>query len=155
MNKRLYLDLDGVLADFDKYFFDNFGVEAKDIKDDVMWDHIFSIPMFFRNLPPCPGALEFFKDVKHLDPIILTACPKADYRNAAINKRDWVREHLSSDIMVLPVMGGKNKALFMHAKGDVLVDDFASNIKHWNNHGGCGIVHKHFPATLRELEDHF
>lgn len=150
--KQIYLDLDGVMADFDLFFVETFKKNHLVIDDEEMWNHIFSLPTFFRDLPPCPGALEFFESIRDLDPVILTACPKTDYKNAAINKRNWVREHLGSDVPVLPVLGGKNKSLFMHEAGDILIDDFVSNIKHWNNLGGYGIHHKSFDETNEKLK---
>lgn len=144
---KLFLDLDGVMADFDAYFVSYFQEDHKQMSDSKMWKMIEGHGDFFRNLPPCPGALEFFQGIKDLNPIILTACPKTFYSNAAIQKRKWVRKHLSPDIMVLPVLGGKNKPLFMHDFGDILIDDFGSNCESWVDHGGLAIVHENFTST--------
>ena len=129
IKRNVYLDLDGVMADFESYFETAFGYLHNSVSDDVMWKTINSHPKFFRNLPPCNGAIEFFKSIEHLDPIILTACPKTNYNAAALQKKEWVREHLSDTCWVLPVLGGRNKALFMHNIGDILIDDYESNIK--------------------------
>lgn len=150
--RKLYIDLDGVMADFDKHFIDLFGIESNKLDDPVMWKWINSHGSFFRDLPMCEGALDFFKSVLHLDPIILTACPKTNYPAAAIQKREWVREHLSTEIQVIPMLGGVNKKLFMHSQGDVLIDDFEKNCKSWREHGGMAIQHKNFRSTKKELE---
>jgi hypothetical protein len=48
--KRLYLDLDGVMADFDGTFPAVFGLDHRDMADDDMWLKINGHPSFFR---PC------------------------------------------------------------------------------------------------------
>lgn len=151
MNTRLYIDLDGVMADFDKYFLQEFGVESQKLDDPTLWKWINGHGNFFRNLPLCEGALEFFRSVEHLNPTILTACPKSNYAVAAVQKRQWVYEHLSKDVTVIPMMGGKNKRLFMHAPGDILIDDFEKNCIPWAEHGGIAILHKDFESTRDNL----
>lgn len=149
--RRLYLDLDGVMADFDAHFPALFGVDHRDMLDDDMWAKINGAPSYFRDMPMCPGAREFFELVRHLEPIVLTACPKSDYANVARQKREWVREHLSKGTTVLPVMGGRNKALFMHQPGDVLVDDLDRNCTVWAEAGGAAILHRNFVVTANMI----
>lgn len=154
--RNLYLDLDGVLAGFDAYFPALFGIDHRGMADDAMWRQITSHGTYFRDMPVCPGALDFYSDVRHLNPIILTACPKSDYARVAVQKREWCREHLSDDVTVLPVMGGRNKPLFMHREGDVLVDDFAHNCEAWVKAGGIAIEHNgDFERTLIEVRYRF
>lgn len=148
---RLYLDLDGVMADFDAHFPATFGLDHRGLADDDMWETINRHPSYFRDMPPCEGAKAFFDTIAWADPIILTACPKSNYAHVARQKRAWVREHLSTTCIILPVMGGRNKPLFMHAPGDILIDDFEKNIKAWNDEGGTGILHRDFMATADQL----
>ncbi|MGO4738601.1 hypothetical protein AB4099_18785 [Bosea sp. 2KB_26] len=152
MRTRLYLDLDGVMADFDAHFPAVFGLDHRGMADDAMWQTINAHPSYFRDMPPCPGAIEFFREIAHLDPIVLTACPRTNYANAATQKRAWVREHLSTSITVLPVMGGHNKPLFMHAPKDILIDDFRRNTEAWSAAGGVSILHQDFRDTRLQLQ---
>jgi hypothetical protein len=153
MSRRIYLDLDGVMADFDGTFPSVFGLDHRDLADDAMWLHINGLPSFFRDLPPMNGAVEFFRTIEHLDPIILTACPKSNYAHVATQKVEWVRAHLSAHVTVLPVLGGSSKPLFMHAKGDILIDDFRRNTEAWSNAGGHAILHRGFDGTAAALEE--
>ena len=153
MNKRLYLDLDGVMADFDSLFPRLFNVDHRGLADAEMWRHINAHPTYWLDMPLFDGALEFLKEIEHLSPIILTACPKSNYENAARQKREWCRRHFGSGITVLPVAGGSAKPLFMHAPGDVLVDDFIKNIDAWEAASGTGIHHLSFEATLKAIAD--
>jgi 5'-nucleotidase len=148
---NLYLDLDGVMSDFDGQFLSVFGVSHKGMNDDVMWNHINSNPTFFLDMPMCEGAAEFFRDITFLNPTILTACPSSDYRSVALQKREWVRKNLSKEINILPVIGGKNKCLFMQNPGDILIDDFEKNCIPWDELGGISITHKNFEDTRKIL----
>lgn len=152
MKPRIYLDLDGVMADFDAHFPAVFGLDHRGMADDDMWATINAHPSYFRDMPVCPGAKQFFGEIEHLSPIVLTACPRTNYAHVARQKRAWVREHLSATITILPVMGGRNKPLFMHEAGDILIDDFERNTKAWEDEGGVAILHQSFRQTERELD---
>jgi hypothetical protein len=152
MTRRIYLDLDGVMADFDGSFPAVFGLDHRSMADDDMWLKINGHPTFFRDLPPMVGAVDFFRSIEHLEPIILTACPKSNYAHVATQKVEWVRAHLSAHVTVLPVLGGSSKPLFMHAKGDILIDDFRRNTEAWAAAGGHAILHRGFEGTAAALE---
>ncbi|WP_430912862.1 5' nucleotidase, NT5C type [Methylobacterium sp. sgz302541] len=149
--RRLYLDLDGVMADFDAHFPAVFGLDHRGMADDAMWKTINAHPSYFRDMPPCAGAIAFFRSIEHLRPIILTACPRTNYPHVARQKRAWVREHLSEHVTVLPVLGGRNKPLFMQEPGDVLIDDWDRNTEAWEKAGGVAILHRDFEATAAAL----
>ena len=150
---RLYLDLDGVMADFDGDFPAVFGIDHRSLADEEMWARINCHASFFRDLPLMPGALDFYDSIKHLQPTILTACPKTNYAHVAGQKRAWVREHLSPDATVLPVLGGYNKPLFMHSPGDILIDDWGKNCDAWRKAGGVAIKHEgDFAVTATALK---
>jgi len=139
---RIYLDLDGVMADFDAHFPALFGVNHKDLLDDEMWSKINSHPSYFRDMPLCAGAKDFYLSwlYQDIEFNILTACSKSNYANVATQKRAWVREHLGW-ATVLPVLGGRNKWLFMNAPGDILIDDWEKNTIPWVENGGRAILH--------------
>ena len=148
---RVYLDLDGVMADFDAHYPAEFGQDHKSMADDDMWAKINAHPTYFEDMPLCPGAADFFAEIRHLKPIILTACPRTNYAHVAGQKRRWVHKHLSAELTVLPVMGGHNKHLFMHSPGDVLIDDYEKNCTPWGASGGVAILHKSFSETRARL----
>lgn len=154
---RIYLDLDGVMADFDTHFVEYFGLDPQSLSDDVLWKKINSYHDFYANLPLMEDALMLFDYLweRQYDGgvSILTACPRSNYKNAAIQKRAWVRKHLSTDITVIPMMGGVNKAMFMHEPGDILIDDMEKNCKAWEELGGKAIVHKSAVDTIAQLKE--
>lgn len=153
--RRLNLDLDGVLADFDRGYLERFGKLPSEVDDAELWRNLNATPDFFDSLHPMPGALLAFAWLRPLSPQILTACPRTNYHDAAANKRRWVRRHLGQDVTVLPCMGGINKPVFMHAPGDVLVDDMPKNVAAWRAAGGVAVLHEDWPTTLDALANIF
>jgi len=154
---RLFLDLDGVMADFDDHFEALWdytpAAYCEKFGDDAMWQLIHSHGNFFRELPPMPGALLHYRDIlQEYRPIILTACPRSNYDAVAQQKIAWVREHLGDDVLVIPTFGGSTKRLFVTQPGDILIDDFERNTKAWEAAGGLAIHHTgDWEATLDKL----
>lgn len=154
--RRLYLDLDGVLADFDRGYLEHFGKLPSEVSDEELWQNLNATPDFFDSLHPMKGAMLAFAGLRALSPAILTACPRTNYHEAAANKRRWVHRYLGQDVTVLPCMGGTNKPVFMHAYGDVLVDDMPKNVNAWRAAGGVGVLHEgDWDDTLNRLAEIF
>jgi hypothetical protein len=157
MARRIFLDLDGVMFDFDGHFYELFNADPPSkggVDDATMWHLIHNHGSFFRTMPLFPGAKEFFDALvtRGLDPIILTAASKSHYAEMAVQKRAAVREHLSTNHLVLPVAGGSAKPLFMHAPGDILIDDWIKNCDRWTKAGGQAIHHNgRFEETLLRI----
>ena len=148
----VFVDSDGVCADFETAYEDFFQHRHDSVADAEMWKNINAHGQFFANLPLIPGTLDFIRDVRVThDVVILTACPKSDYQRAALQKKEYFKK-VDPDLIVLPVLGGKNKYLFMQKPGDVLIDDFEKNIEPWNAAGGFGIVHKNWVDTAAILK---
>jgi 5'(3')-deoxyribonucleotidase len=153
--RKIFIDLDGVCADFERGFLDMFGVRHDSMSDKDMWKTIDTHDSFFRSLPVMDesvwGNLQRIDDTYGVDNVIfLTACPHTNYQKHASAKKRWVREWLG-DYHVLPVRGGRNKYLFMHRHGDVLIDDFAKNVIPWREAGGHGILHTDWNSTMQQL----
>lgn len=146
--RRLFFDLDGVGAGFDEHYLKHFGKDLRvvgAVTDEELWSNIDGYDGdFFYDLPVIPEALLVFKEFKAMgyDPIILTACPKENYKYIADQKHDWTREKFDEDQLVIPIVGGKNKARLVQWAGDVLVDDFIKNITAWEEAGGTGVWHQ-------------
>ena len=77
---KLWLDCDGVLANFDKRFLElSGGISGKDYEDTygskAFWKLIRNDDEFFYNLELMPNAMKLWDWCKPLDPTILTGCP--------------------------------------------------------------------------------
>ena len=96
MNRvRLFLDCDGVLADFDAGARALLGMtpakfEARHGRREF-WRRIAMAPNFYQTLPEMPDARRLFDAVEHLQPTILTGLPVGNW--AAPQKVAWAAEH--------------------------------------------------------------
>lgn len=140
MKQQLWIDLDGVLCDFLGGFQRKFGIDFFSIPEEDAWVLVKEQPNLWAELDPLPGAKIFWSTIKEYKPIILTAVPKTSFITSAQNKREWIRNHLGHDILMIPCQGGYNKAGYITQPGDILVDDMKKNIDPWNKHGGRGIL---------------
>ena len=113
---KIYFDLDGVLADFDRGVmelagFDRNGATANSgIKDDDMWQAIAKVPNFYDKLELIPGAKELFDAVyqKYGDKVeILTGIPKPkrNITTAAEDKTPLLLLLFSKSCAILPTTG--------------------------------------------------
>ena len=151
---HLFLDLDGVLADFDAGFRQLFGLsssafEAKHGKREF-WRRIARADNFYGSLPLMPDAMELFDAVRHLDPTILTGLPLGNW--AAPQKVEWAAEHFPGTRIITTMARDKYK----HMTGmDVLVDDREQHRDKWEDAGGTFVTHKNAERSLAALRDIF
>lgn len=152
--RRLYLDCDGVLADFDAGVQRLLGTAPQDFKDRhgkaEFWSRLALAPDFYALLPEMPDARELFDAVKHLDPVILTGLPSGDW--AAPQKVRWAAEHFPGTRIITVLAVDKRTHC---AEGDVLVDDKLEHRHLWERAGGVFIQHRGAKETLRELSAYF
>lgn len=151
---KVYLDLDGVMADFDAGFVRLFGRIPHHDMTDAEWAIVHADGDFFETLPLCQGAMGLFNSLP-ADLSVLTACPRSNYQDVARQKRNWVRKHLGQHVTVLPVLGSHNKPLFMHSPGDILIDDYGKNCREWQAAGGIAIKHEGVLSTIQQFKEHY
>jgi hypothetical protein len=148
--RQLYLDCDGVLADFDAGAAALLGMKPRAFEHrhgiGKMWARLAAADDFYGTLPLMPGATELFAGVRHLDPIILTGLPLGKW--AAPQKVRWAAEHFPGTRVITCMARDKRN----HARdGDVLVDDMLKYRHLWEEKGGIFVHHRNAPETLREL----
>ena len=152
-NPRLYLDCDGVLADFDTAFKHHFGTTPKSYENkygtNKFWETIkIKTPNFYRELPLMKDAKELFDATKELRPLILTGCPKGGW--AEPQKLAWGQEHFKGTPMI--VCKSVDKRNFCQP-GDILVDDRTKYEKLWIEAGGIFVHHKNTLSTIQTLKN--
>ena len=155
---RVYLDMDGVLADFFGEWSRISDVDHyKDINDveaklQLVRDH----PTFWIDLPMLPHAKALVKTVieKYGEYRICSKPLEGDVRSKP-GKMDWIKKHLS-DMMPVEIVLTADKAKYAMHEGvpSILVDDFGVNINAWKASGGIGIKYDDsaFPQVEKILE---
>lgn len=151
---QLYLDLDGVLADFYAHYKALFGVEVthETMDKNLIRNHPGG---FFLQLPEMPDARELWNGVLDLGlkPIVLTAAgPDAFKDGVAQQKLDWVRLHFGGEFKVIVTRAAKKWTYANH--GDVLVDDYPRYKANWELWaGGRFILHTSAKSSLEQLRE--
>ncbi|HEY0757831.1 MAG TPA: hypothetical protein VGD59_01095 [Acidisarcina sp.] len=153
MVRQIFLDCDGVLADFDSLAIDVFGRHPREAQDLLgtaeFWRLIQLHGEFYRDLPIMAGAIELYEAVAHLNPIILTGCPRGGWSEP--QKVAWAAHHFPGvRIITCP---SKDKYLHMLNAGDVLVDDYLRYKDLWLAAGGVFVHHVSAEVSIHRLAD--
>ena len=158
---KVYLDMDGVLADFDQRFRDLSGMEPSEFENKygrkAFWDLIDEEHKikFWVGIKPMDGASALVDAVKDYDYELLTS-PSAK-KQSYLGKILWVKNHTGDVFPSKPRINFK-KAKEKHlvkpqlAKTDILIDDREDTIGRWNTAGGTGIVYKSIGQVLNDLK---
>ena len=150
MKRQLYLDCDGVLADFDKGATAVLGLPPKAFEQrhglGRFWQKLAQAPDFYFSLPLMPDAMRLFDAVRHVQPIILTGLPRGNW--AADQKVRWAAQHFPGTRIITTMARDKRN----HASaGDVLVDDQLRHAHLWEEMGGIFVHHREVDDTLEKL----
>ena len=149
--KKIYFDMDGVLADFDRGVRELCNMDplpqSEDQPvgyDDELWSKVREAGHFYDKLEIIPGSKELFDYVynKYGDKCeILTGVPKPrrDITTAGDDKISWVRRLLSKNIKV-NIVWREDKPDYCTGKDCILIDDYELNIREWENCGGTGLL---------------
>lgn len=154
MSRQLYLDCDGVLADFDTGATAILGLPPTPYEKRHgpvrFWRKLAEAPDFYFGLPLLPDAMALFEAVRHLDPIILTGTPRGNW--AADQKVRWAVKHFPGTRIITTLARDKRE----HCKeGDVLVDDQLRHAPLWREAGGIFVHHRNAASTLGKLAKYF
>lgn len=150
---QIFLDCDGVLADFDQGAAAVLGMAPRAFQAKFglgrFWSKLARAGEFYADLPLMADARVLFDAVAHLDPIILTGCPRGGWAEA--QKVAWAAEHFpGTKIITCMAADKRNHAL----AGDLLVDDTLTHLHRWEEMGGIFIHHKSAAASIRALGHH-
>ena len=147
---RLFLDADGVLADFDLGARRILHISPKDYIElhgrTAFWDRLARAPSFYGTLHEMPDARDLFEAVKHLEPTILTGLPLGDW--AAPQKVEWATEHFPGVPIVTCLACDKHKHM---NPGDVLVDDREKHRAAYEKAGVIFVHHRNAKDSIRRL----
>lgn len=135
-NLTIYLDMDGVLANFDK------AVQSMKHIYDQPWLHIEN---FFLNLEPIGTPNQKIEELQSLGykVYILTKVDISDNPFRAMDKRKWISNHIpclsQEEVIIVPINEEKTKYLRSDIRHSVLLDDYKENLLDWEKKGGISV----------------
>ena len=159
---QLFVDLDGVLADFDHGVEELTGSRPAQLSPKAMWPRLARTPAFYARLPWAQDGPELWQRVAPLDPVILTGLPRGNW--AKPQKLAWCERELGPEVPVITCMS-REKAdravewIAEHRNGTadrvtpVLIDDREKLREAWEAAGGIFIHHIDAPTSVARLAD--
>jgi len=159
----VYLDMDGVLADFFGGIEKMYGVEnwkqltndkTKDLKKEVI--NRITGTDFFATLPKFATADQLIALVKKFTGgtfSINTSPLRGDHENSGKYKKVWIANNIEAPAEVV-VTGRKETYAKDKASGtpNILIDDRPINIQRWQTAGGYGILYQANRDPLTKVE---
>ena len=157
----IYLDMDGVVADFDNRFKDLSGMMPQEYVDKYgkndFWDLIDEKHKvsFWRGIEIMPGAKKLVNYVSQYPYEMLTA-PSVK-KQSVIGKSLWVKDKVGT------LYPSKPKVTYRSAKQkhtvkpkltkfDILIDDKGSTIDRWDAAGGTAIFYQNADQVINDLK---
>ena len=149
---EVYLDMDGVLADFFGPVAKHHGVtkwrdaRKERAKFNSKIDKIAKRPGYFKNLKPLPNAGKLVNGVLKIvdDYNILSSPLLSNVEQSSREKNEWLQKHLRKHQPRSIIFDHEKFKFAKQADGtpNVLIDDYETNIKLWEANGGIGILYK-------------
>lgn len=159
-NYKIFVDLDGVLADFNAgmkklvHGYDETKADSDPKMKKRMWAAVSKYSKeggkVWGELPLMKDAMKLWEYVsKYPNTEILTATGNPIH-GAEEQKRDWVKRHFGN-VKVNVVRLSKDKALYAKPN-HILIDDREKSIIPWVEVGGIGILHSDANSTIEQLK---
>jgi hypothetical protein len=156
MIDKIYLDMDGVLCNFEKRYTELYNESPNSSRDKKSWSENwtdFIMTKQFETLDIFPGAIELLRYVRRTElPIeMLTSSGGAKYHNLVAEQKDiWLKKQgLAYKRNVVPQRSLKASYA---TPNTILIDDTEDVIAVFNKAGGIGILHKDIGETLQTLD---
>ena len=159
---EIFVDMDGVLADFFGEWQKLIGKGWRDVEGDALQPALQAIrdkDDFWLSLPMtsnAKGLLNLIKDVKGSYNIL--SAPLAGDKKAEPHKREWIKKNLSffPPKNVIITSDKQKYATQPDGTPNILIDDFGSNISKWEGAGGVGFKHKDhkFERTAKNIKQY-
>ena len=158
----IYVDMDGVIADFDQRFLDLAKMTPNEYKDkhgiQKFWDFIDeeNKVTFWTGIPVMDGAKNLIDYVSKYDYEILTA--PSIKKQSEEGKKIWLRDinpNLFPNTPKLNFKSSKEKHLIKPTltKNDILIDDRGTTIDTWEAAGGTGIKYTSAGQAIKDTKE--
>lgn len=148
----IYLDMDGVIVNFDKQFEEAFGMPPREFEEgfgtEMFWKKIEERGVgFWRGMEWMPGGQELYNRISQFDHYLLSSPSRSE--TSKIGKHMWKKDNTPGTKLILA--RSYNKKNYAD-KSNILIDDRESNIQQWRDAGGIGILYKSAEQVNAELD---
>ena len=152
MDYKIYLDMDGVLVDFDQQFKDLTGMMPREFEakhgSTGFWEAIDKAGVgFWRGMSWMPGGEALYNRASQFNHELLSSPSRSEL--SKIGKRLWRRDKTPSTKLTLSRSYLKKNYA---APNHILIDDREDNIQQWRDAGGIGILYKSAEQVNAELD---
>lgn len=150
---KIFIDLDGVLADFERGVTGVTGKTVEELEVRAMWKALAAHPEFYTGLEWTPDGRTLWEYVKDRSPTVLTGLPLGNW--AKPQKLEWCRRELGESVPVITCMSRHKARRAREATPEgeipVLVDDRRSLRESWERIGGIFIPHVSADRSIAQL----
>ncbi len=157
---EVFVDMDGVLADFFGAWKSLIGKDWREIKDiDDALQKIRDKDGFWLNIPLTSNALNLLGMIKELKgKYNILSAPLPNDPNSEPHKKEWIAKNLKA-FPPSKIIITSNKSVHAtqpNGTPNILIDDYGKNIASWEAAGGVGFKHKDhkFERTVKNLKAH-
>tara|TARA_B100000579_G_scaffold69481_1_gene52517 strand:+ start:18671 stop:21895 length:3225 start_codon:yes stop_codon:yes gene_type:complete len=156
----VYVDMDGVLANFFEEYAKLAGVKSGNYKDippaktDPTLNKMVGTD-FFNRLPKFPTADKLLQMVTAMygSYSILSSPLRGDHKNSEEQKRKWIQRELAIKPDNIIIVGRKDSyAVQPDGTPNILIDDRGRNIQGWRDRGGFGVKYQADEDPLSKVE---
>lgn len=145
-NLMVYIDMDGVLSDFDTYNREKIDKNFDKLPPRVFWGKMGKMikegTFSFAEFPIYPYAKAFINwiDKSTVDFRILSSTGISNHKVIAEQKRAWLKEHFGVEVAMRAIFVDRSSKKARYATmNSILIDDRAKSLDPWEKAGGKGI----------------
>jgi len=147
----IFLDMDGVISDFDSHYKNSGFVKTDGTPDYKRMNDV----CYYADMPVYKGAREFYDALQNIAPVRILTAP-ITHSECFAGKAEWLMKFLperkNGVLKDIIIMASQDKHL-VAAAGRILIDDRKSNVDAWRKAGGIAIHHTgDFEASMEMLK---
>lgn len=131
----LYIDLDGVLTDFDSQV-TKFGFNKLSDPEHLWTEICFNSPEFWATMDWIPGSQNFWNEIQIYDPIILSAYPSSCKDSTIKGKYQWIKDNISTNSADSAILCSRKEKQEYANNKSILVDDYDKNLIEFKKNNG-------------------
>lgn len=152
----IYVDMDGVVADFEKRYKQKFSISPEQTRDNKSFERYFDkfiADEEFSTLDPMSDAhllLSYLASLYVPKEILSSTASEKTHDAILPQKEVWLKKH-GINYKANFVPGKKHKYKFA-TPTSIIIDDTKSVIDDWNKAGGIGILHTDAISTIAMLK---